>query len=100
MIEADKNLLRATLTLGMLSLQRKLIELYCNNLNSISISGSMVAGFAFTGISEVLPMMTKTSFSLFISFLVNACSDQVFLFKKSIMKCTSYKLDCNCIVIL
>lgn len=48
MIVADKNLLRATLTRGMITLQQKLIDLYINNLNSLSISGALVAGFAYT----------------------------------------------------
>jgi hypothetical protein len=48
MIAADKNLLRATLTRGMLALQLKLIDLYVNNLNALSISGVLISGFAYT----------------------------------------------------
>lgn len=54
MIAADKNMLRATLARGMLSLQLALIELYAANLNSLSISGALVVGFAFTGIAEIV----------------------------------------------
>jgi hypothetical protein len=53
MIQADKNLLRATMTAGMLNLQQELIQLYCQNLNAIAVSGSLLAGFAYTGIAEV-----------------------------------------------
>jgi uncharacterized membrane protein len=53
MIAADKNMLRATLARGMLALQLALIELYAANLNSLSISGALVVGFAFTGIGEI-----------------------------------------------
>ena len=53
MIQADKNLLRATMTAGMLSLQQELIQLYCQNLNAIAVSGSLLAGFAYTGIAEI-----------------------------------------------
>jgi hypothetical protein len=52
MIAADKNLLKATLTQGVLSIQSQLIDLYTANLNNIGTLGALIAGFAYTGIAE------------------------------------------------
>ena len=52
MIAADKNLLQATLTQGVLQIQTSLIDLYTKNLNSIGTLAALVAGFAYTGVAE------------------------------------------------
>lgn len=52
MIAADKNLLQASLTQGVLQIQTSLIDLYTKNLNSIGTLAALVAGFAYTGIAE------------------------------------------------
>ncbi len=52
MIAADKNLLQATLTQGVLSIQFQLVNLYTNNLTAIGTVCALVAGFAYTGYGE------------------------------------------------
>ena len=52
MIAADKNLLQATLTQGVLSIQFQLVDLYTNNLTAIGTVCALVAGFAYTGYGE------------------------------------------------
>ena len=51
MIAANKRLLKATLTEGVLSIQTNLIQLYSNNLSAIGTQAALIAGFAFTAVS-------------------------------------------------
>jgi hypothetical protein len=60
MIAADKNLLKATLTQGVLQIQNNLITLYTNNLNNMAVISGLIAGFAYTGyIEAVYPVTPK-----------------------------------------
>lgn len=52
MIAADRNMLKASLTRGILEIQLNLVNLYTSNLNAIATQAALVAGFAFTGIAE------------------------------------------------
>ena len=50
MIAANKRLLQATLTEGVLNIQSNLIELYSTNLNSLATQAALIAGFAFAAL--------------------------------------------------
>ena len=52
MIAADRNMLKASLTRGILEIQLNLVNLYTSNLNAIATQAALVAGFSFTGIAE------------------------------------------------
>jgi len=60
MISANKRLLKATLTEGVLHIQYRLIELYSNNLNTLATQFSIIAAFTmealiFEGYPEEIP---------------------------------------------
>lgn len=63
MIAANKNLLKATLTQGVLGIQTQLITLYASNLSAIATQAALIAGFSFTAIIGV----AQTSSSSIIS---------------------------------
>lgn len=68
MIQGDRNYLKATLTRGMLELQKRLIDLYVGNLQSIGTQAALVGAFAFAGIGEIT--MPTTGYTwLGLSFL-------------------------------
>ena len=48
MINANKRLLKATLTQGVLQIQTNLIQLYSDNLSAIGTQAALIAGFAFS----------------------------------------------------
>lgn len=52
MIAANKRLLKATLTQGVLGIQISLIQLYTANLNSVNVEAAVIAGFAFSALKE------------------------------------------------
>ena len=47
MIAANKRLLKATLTEGVLSIQSNLISLYTDNLAAMGVQAALIGGFAF-----------------------------------------------------
>ena len=47
MIAANKRLLKATLTEGVLEIQSRLIDLYTENLSAMGVLGALIGGFAF-----------------------------------------------------
>jgi hypothetical protein len=49
MIVADKNLLKANLTKGILGMQNRLIELYVANLQSIGTQAAFIATMGYIG---------------------------------------------------
>ena len=55
MIAANKRLLKATLTEGVLSIQQNLITLYSSNLTSLATESAFLAGVAFTALQEGFP---------------------------------------------
>ncbi len=55
MIAANKRLLKATLTEGVLEIQSNLIELYSSNLSAVGTQAALIAGFAFTSLAEDSP---------------------------------------------
>jgi hypothetical protein len=49
MIEANKKLIKANLTQGVVGIQSNLIELYQTNLSAMATQAALIAGFAFSG---------------------------------------------------
>lgn len=56
MIAANKNLLKANLTQGVLGIQTNLIDLYTNNLSTLATQAALIAGFAFTSVIAQHPV--------------------------------------------
>lgn len=54
MLAADNNLLKATLTVGILEIQQNLVTLYLNNINAVAQQTILFTAFAYTGIAEVV----------------------------------------------
>jgi hypothetical protein len=52
MIHADKNYLKATLSMGMLQIQTALIDLYVGNLQSLGTIAALIAALAMKGFLE------------------------------------------------
>ena len=48
MIAANKRLLKATLTEGVLQIQSNLIALYTDNLSAMGVQASLIAGYSTT----------------------------------------------------
>jgi hypothetical protein len=63
MIAGDKNLLRATLTQGVLQIQITLVELYNNNINALATGTTLMASFAYTGLAEAYYPHNEHSFN-------------------------------------
>lgn len=61
MIVGDRNMMKASLTRGVLQIQLNLIELYTSNLNSIATQAALISGFEFTGIAETVYPDNQTS---------------------------------------
>jgi hypothetical protein len=53
MIHADKNYLKATLNVGILQIQSRLIDLYVDNLRSLGTIASLIAALAMKGVIEM-----------------------------------------------
>ncbi len=53
MIEADRNLLKASLTSGLLEIQQRLVDNYTKNLQSLGTMGALIGGFALSGVQEI-----------------------------------------------
>lgn len=60
MIAANKNLLKATLTQGVLGIQTQLITLYTTNLSALATQAALIAGFSFTAVISVLEANSKS----------------------------------------
>jgi hypothetical protein len=60
MIAANKNLLKATLTQGVLGIQTQLITLYTTNLSALATQAALIAGFSFTAVISVLQANTQS----------------------------------------
>lgn len=58
MIAANKNLLKANLTQGVLGIQSALITLYSSNLIAIATQAALIAGFAFQALTTPQDMST------------------------------------------
>ena len=52
MIAANKRLLKATLTEGVLSIQSNLISLYSSNLAAMGVQSALIGGFAFAAVQN------------------------------------------------
>ena len=52
MIAANKRLLKATLTEGVLSIQSNLIQLYTDNLTAMGVQSALIGGFAFAAVQS------------------------------------------------
>lgn len=52
MIAANKRLLKATLTEGVLQIQNNLIQLYTNNLGAMGVQAALIGGFAFAAVQS------------------------------------------------
>ena len=52
MIAANKRLIKANLSQGVVGIQGNLISLYASNLNSVSVSSALIAGFSFTAVTS------------------------------------------------
>lgn len=74
MIAANKRLLKATLTQGVLGIQITLIELYTANIESVGIEASLVANFAFSAVTMMDGTSTLTHYVLaffyYIPFII------------------------------
>ena len=51
MIAANKKLLKANLTQGVLGIQTNLINLYTSNLSAVATQAALIAGFAFSAVT-------------------------------------------------
>jgi hypothetical protein len=61
MIAANKRLIKANLSQGVVGIQGNLISLYQANLNAVSVTSALIAGFAFTAVSN--PPISNPSIS-------------------------------------
>ena len=71
MIAANKRLLKATLTEGVLGIQINLIQLYQSNLSAVATQSALIAGFSFTAISSAFT--ASSLFSRVLSYFYYAC---------------------------
>jgi hypothetical protein len=51
MIAANKRLIKANLSQGVVGIQGNLIALYQANLNAVSVTSALIAGFAFQAVT-------------------------------------------------
>ena len=79
MIAADRNMLKASLTRGILEIQLNLVNLYTSNLNAIATQVALVVGFSFTGIAEITHpgqgwfLLRWVTFTFLTHFLISHC---------------------------
>jgi hypothetical protein len=71
MIAANKNLLQATLTQGVLGIQTNLVDLYTNNLLALATQASLIAGFSFSAV--VLTTTTDNLQNFALSYFYYSC---------------------------
>ena len=64
MIAANKNLLKANLTQGVLGIQTNLISLYASNLSAIATQSALIGGFAFTAVIGQQALDSRTHLTL------------------------------------
>ena len=77
MIEANKKLIKANLTQGVAGVQYNVVNLYQANLSAIATQAALIAGFAFTAVSNIQltdqnEVLSYFFFSLFTIVLVTA----------------------------
>ena len=70
MIAANKRLLKATLTEGVLSIQQNLIDLYTANLSAMGTQAALIGGFAFAAVQEDFNRFMKISISICITYFI------------------------------
>jgi hypothetical protein len=63
MIAANKKLIQANLTQGVVGIQSNLISLYSNNLNSVGTQAALIAGFAFAAIASIPADISTSSYA-------------------------------------
>lgn len=73
MIAANKRLLKATLTQGVLGIQITLIQLYTQNLTAVATQAALLAGFAFAAISSPLDWKEITEAQYILSYFFYFC---------------------------
>lgn len=61
MIAAQKRMLKANLTEGMLGIQANLVHLYSSNLSAVATQAALIAGFAFTACTTELSTSLYTT---------------------------------------
>lgn len=54
MIAANKRLIKANLSQGVVGIQGNLISLYQSNLNAVSVTAALIAGLAFQAVAAGL----------------------------------------------
>ena len=69
MIAANKRLLKATLTEGVLGIQINLIQLYQANLSAVATQAALIAGFSFSAITTEF-VHTYGSVSTVLSYVI------------------------------
>lgn len=78
MIAANKRLLKATLTEGVLGIQINLIQLYQSNLSAVATQAALIAGFSFGSISTTFDQQgvhgEVLSYFFYACFTVSFCS--------------------------
>lgn len=72
MIAANKRLLKATLTEGVLGIQINLIQLYQANLSAVATQAALIAGFSFAAITTEFTN-TYGTFSTVLSYVYYSC---------------------------
>jgi len=72
MIAANKRLLKATLTEGVLGIQINLIQLYQANLSAVATQAALIAGFSFSAITTEF-VHTYGSVSTVLSYVYYCC---------------------------
>jgi len=73
MIEANKKYINATLKQGTAHIQGSLIQLYTYNLNAIGTQAALIAGFAFTALSDLNPTEASTALQYFYYIFYTIC---------------------------
>ena len=73
MIEANKKYISATLRQGTAHIQGSLIQLYSYNLNAIGTQAALIAGFAFTALSDLTPTDATTGLQYFYYICYTIC---------------------------
>lgn len=72
MIAANKRLLKATLTEGVLGIQINLIQLYQSNLSAVATQAALIAGFSFSAVTTEFAN-TFGIFSTVLSYFYYTC---------------------------
>ena len=83
MIAANKRLLKATLTEGVLQIQSNLIALYTDNLSAMGVQASLIAGYNFVTFIHNTHTHTYTCIYCLYTQPANQPSHIVLLFEYS-----------------